>query len=89
MASMAPAAQASRRNSPLRTAIARIDVGTSGASSGVSVWGSRVAGGRGAGNGSLEGLGPRIPTRRRRKRVCAVGSRERNEPRGAKAWNTG
>jgi hypothetical protein len=33
---------------------------------------SSVAGGRGAGHRGLEGMGTRMPTRWRRKRVCAV-----------------
>jgi hypothetical protein len=82
MASMAPAAQASRRKSPWRMVIDRAAVGNIGAPSGLSVWESRVAGGRGAGKRGLAGLGMCRPTRWRRMRVVAVGSRARTEPGG-------
>jgi hypothetical protein len=48
MASMAPAAQASRRIGPWRRVIDRAAVGNIGAPSGFSVWESRVTGRQGS-----------------------------------------
>jgi hypothetical protein len=82
MASMAPAAQASRSNSPWRMVIDRAAVGNIGDPSGMSVWESSVAGGRGAGKRGVAGLGTRRPTRWRRPPVVAVGARARTESCG-------
>jgi hypothetical protein len=72
MASMAPAAQASRKIGPWRRVIDRAAVGNIEAPSGFSVWESRVTGSRGASKRGLAGLGMRRPTRWRRMRVVAV-----------------
>ena len=87
MASMAPAAQASRSNSPWRMVIDREDVGNIGAPSGLSVWESSVAGGGGAGKRGLAGLGLRRSTPWRRQPVVAVGSRASTELCEGTAWS--
>jgi hypothetical protein len=88
MVSIAPAAQASRSHSPWQMVTDLADVGHIGEPSGVLVWESRGAGGKGTGNRGLEGIGTRMPTMWRRKGVFAVCSQERQEPCGGTAWST-